>query len=90
MTHTRTYTYPRSFAGYRPNPPEEYRDKGITNAGRAQDYEGVIFSDGSVVLRWTTQFRSWSIWTSWAEMFQVHGHPEYGTVIEFTDGGEAP
>lgn len=90
MTFTRTYTYPRSFAGYRPNPPEEYRDKGITNGGRTADYEGVIFSDGTVVLRWCTQFKSHSVWACWQDFYQVHGHPEYGTEIEFTDGCGEP
>lgn len=90
MTHTRTYTYPRTFAGYRPEPPEEYRDKGITNAGSAADYEGVIFSDGTVVIRWQTAFRSHSVWACWEDFYQVHGHPEYGTRIVFGDGGPEP
>lgn len=89
-TRTRTYAYPRAFAGWRPSPPEEYRDKGITNAGASRDYEGVIFSDGTVVIRWLTAFRSHSVWASWADFYQVHGHPEYGTRIDFHDGGEAP
>jgi hypothetical protein len=88
MTHTRTYTYPRTFAGYRPNPPVEYQDKGITNSGVTQDYEGVIFSDGTVVIRWLTEFRSHSVWACWEDFYMVHGHPEYGTKIEFTDGGD--
>lgn len=90
MTHTITYTYPRAFTGFRPVPPEEYKDKGITNAGMSADYEGVVFSDGTVVLRWLTEYRSHSVWATYADFFQVHGHPEYGTVIEFADGGEAP
>ena len=57
-THTRTYVYPRAFAGWRPNPPQEYQGKGITNSGETHDYEGVIFSDGTVVIRWMTAFRS--------------------------------
>ena len=89
-THTRTYVYPRTFAGWRPAPPEEYRDKGITNAGESCDYEGVIFSDGTVVIRWLTAFRSHSVWAGYADFYQVHGHPEYGTHIDFHDGGEAP
>ena len=89
-TYTRTHTYPRTFTGIRPQPPEEYRDKSITNAGQSPDYEGAIFSDGTVVVRWLTKFRSHSVWTSWRDFYQVHGHPEYGTVIEFGDGGEAP
>lgn len=89
-THTRTFTYPRAFIGYRPSPPGEYREKGITNAGAEPDYEGVIFSDGTVVLRWLTEFRSHSVWARWADFFQVHGHPEYGTRIIFNDAAPAP
>lgn len=90
MTHTRTITYPRVFAGYRPTPPAEYIDKKITNAGAEADYEGVIFSDGTVVLRWLTEFRSHSVWKDWNSFYQVHGHPEYGTKIVFGDEGDAP
>lgn len=90
MTYTQTYTYPRTFAGYRPQPPQEYADKGITNGGLEPDYEGAIFSDGTVVIRWRTQFRSHSVWSCWRDFYQVHGHPEYGTEIVFGDGGEAP
>ena len=80
----------RTFLGYRPVPPEEYVEKGITNQGETPDYEGVIFTDGTVVLRWRTQFRSHSVWASFQDFYQVHGHPEYGTRIEFEDGMAAP
>lgn len=60
-------------------------DKGISNGGWTPDYEGVIFSDGTVVLRWLTAFRSHSVWSNWDDFYQVHGHPEYGTRIEFDD-----
>lgn len=56
--------------------------------GEAQ-YEGVIFSDGSVALRWLTACKSTSVWASLYDMLQIHGHPEYGTVIEWHDC-EAP
>jgi hypothetical protein len=75
----------RTFKGYRPSPPEEYETKGITNGGRSWDYEGVIFSDGTVVLRWATAYKSHSVWSSYEDFYHVHGHPEYGTVIEFDD-----
>ena len=75
----------RRFTGYRPDPPKEYQEKGITNAGESADYEGVIFSDGSVVLRWLTDYRSHSVWHCWDDFYHVHGHPEYGTRIEFHD-----
>jgi hypothetical protein len=74
---------PKIFAGYRPQPPAEYAEKGITNSGDSPDYEGVIFSDGTVVIRWRTKYRSTAIFASWDEFLQVHGHPEYGTRIVF-------
>ncbi len=80
----------RTFRGYRPEPPAEYREKGITNSGSVADYEGVIFSDGTVVMRWLTEFRSHSVWPDWPTMYQVHGHPEYGTRIEFDDDRPLP
>ena len=82
--------YPRGFAGFRPSPPQEYAGKGITNSGTGPDYEGAVFSDGTVVIRWMTQYRSHSVWACWDDFCQVHGHPEYGTVIVFADGGDPP
>jgi hypothetical protein len=76
------------FRGYRPAPPQEYVDKKITHGGEAPDYEGVVFSDGTVVCRWLTQYRSHSVWTSWNDFYHVHGHPEYGTRIEWLDADE--
>jgi hypothetical protein len=90
MTHTQTYVYPRTFTGWRPQPPAEYRDKAITNAGQAPDYEGVIFTDGTVVIRWATRYQSHSVWACWDDFLHVHGHPEYGTRIEWADGGDPP
>lgn len=51
-------------------------------------FEGVMFSDGTVCLRWLTAKRSHSIWASVEDMLAVHGHPEYGTEIEWHDGDE--
>jgi hypothetical protein len=73
----------RLFHGYRPQPPVEYAEKGITNSGNSPDYEGIVFSDGTVVIRWQTRYRSTGIFASWDEFLQVHGHPEYGTRIVF-------
>lgn len=80
----------RTFSGTRPVPPAEYMEKGITNAGAEPDYWGVIFPDGTVVVRWATAYRSHSVWACWDDFMHVHGHPEYGTVIEFADGQTAP
>jgi hypothetical protein len=80
----------RTFAGYRGDPPADYIAKGISNSGDGADYEGVIFGDGTVVIRWLTAYRSHSVWACWADFYQVHGHPEYGTSIEFDDGAPMP
>lgn len=75
----------RVFRGYRPQPPQEYAGKGITNSGETPDYEGVVFADGTVVVRWLTEYRSHSVWADWNSFYQVHGHPEYGTVIKWCE-----
>lgn len=75
----------RRFECYRPNPPEGYRDQGVANAPEEVQFEGVVFSDGTVCIRWLTQFRSHSVWQSWDDVEKVHGHPEYGTEIRWLD-----
>lgn len=80
----------RTFIGYRPQPPQDYAEKGITNSGGEADYEGVIFSDGTVVIRWRTQYKSHSVWAGWEDFYRVHCHPEYGTEIVFGDERAAP
>lgn len=76
---------PYRFTGYRPNPPADYAAKGTAAPPDEPQYEGVIFTDGTVALRWRTAFRSTSLWTSFEDFYLVHGHPEYGTRIEFHD-----
>jgi hypothetical protein len=75
----------RRFTGYRPNPPDGYVEGGYANAPDEAQYQGVVFSDGTVVIRWLTEHRSHSIWASWTEFYLVHGHEEYGTRIEWHD-----
>ena len=75
----------RRFRVYRPNPPDDYQEKGHANAPDEVQFEGVEFSDGTVAVRWLTQYRSTSIWDSFEELDKVHGHPEYGTIIGWLD-----
>lgn len=75
----------RRFEGFRPQPPAAYQEKGITNSGESKDYEGVVFTDGTLVLCWCTAYRSHSVWSSFEDFYQVHGHPEYGTRIVWLD-----
>jgi hypothetical protein len=60
------------------------------NPEDSPQYEGVIFSDGTVALRWMTPLRSTSIWPDIESALGVHGHPEYGTVIDWHDGEPHP
>lgn len=56
------------------------------NADHEPQFEGVIWTDGSVTLRWLTACRSTSVWASMEDMLNIHGHPEYGTEFEWHDG----
>jgi len=75
----------KRFAIYRPNPPSDYIEKGHANAAEEVQCEGVVFSDGTVSVRWLTKYRSFSNWPDWENFYQVHGHPEYGTVVKWID-----
>lgn len=75
----------RRFEVYRPAPPPEYCEQGAANAPDEVQFEGVVFSDGTVAVRWLTEFRSCSIWSSLADLEQIHGHPEYGTIWKWLD-----
>lgn len=58
------------------------------NADDAPQFEGVIFSDGTVSVRWLTACASHSVWSSIESLLRIHGHPEYGTEIIWHDGDE--
>ena len=75
----------RRFKVYRPNPPEHYREGGFANAPDEVQFEGVEFSDGTVAVRWMTERRSTSLWASLEDLMAVHGHPEYGTLVNWLD-----
>ncbi len=49
-------------------------------------YEGVIWTDGTVTIRWLTLCRSTSVWANLMDLLNVHGHPEYGTEFQWHDG----
>jgi hypothetical protein len=75
----------RYFIGYRPEPPADYIERGVAAPPDEPQYEGVVFTDGSVALRWRTEYKSTSVWTCYQDFYHVHGHPEYGTRIEWLD-----
>lgn len=76
----------RRFRVYRPEPPAAYLAAGAANPPDQPQFEGVEFSDGTVCVRWLTEYRSHSIWANFVDLHNIHGHPEYGTRIEWLDG----
>lgn len=71
----------RTFTMYRRNvPPETHNDQQANPPDQPQ-FEGVVFSDGTVVLHWLTARRSISVWDSFYDMLAIHGHPEYDSVM---------
>jgi hypothetical protein len=75
----------RTFNLFRQNPPSGHKERGSALAPGEIQVEGVEFSDGSVVLRWQTFEHSTEIFPSFETFFAVHGHPEYGTRIEWAE-----
>jgi hypothetical protein len=75
----------RRFIMYRPHPPENYVKEGYANPPEEKQLEGIIFSDGTVCVRWLTETKSHSLWDNMYDFIKVHGHPEYGTEVVFLD-----
>lgn len=79
------------FTAYRRNISERDTHNELQkNADSEPQFEGVIWTDGTVTLRWLTACRSHSVWASLEDCLAIHGHPEYGTEIEFHDGPVPP
>jgi len=81
-------SFPRVFRAYRTEDISDTHDENQVNPPDQVQYEGVVFSDGRCAIRWLTNKQSTSVWDSFDDMFAVHGHPEYGTVIEWEKGSE--
>jgi len=75
----------KRFEVYRPAPPQEYYEQGAANPPDEVQFEGVMFSDGTVCVRWLTEYRSVSVWADFETLMQIHGHPEYGTKVSWLD-----
>lgn len=76
----------KRFTAYRRNISQRDTHSALhKNADDEPQFEGVIWSDGTVTLRWLTPIRAHSVWKSIYDALAIHGHPEYGTVIEWHD-----
>jgi hypothetical protein len=63
-------------------------EKDNYNEGNEPQFEGVVFSDGVVVIRWLTPNKSTSVWENMEMLKKVHiyAHPDYGTKVVWSDG----
>ena len=75
----------RRFTMYRKNVPDATHDANQKNAPDEPQFEGVLFSDGRMAMRWLTAKRSTSCWDSFDDMMAIHGHPEYDSVLVWHD-----
>ena len=75
----------KTFTVYRPNVPSTHTDV-RANAPDKPQFEGIIFSDGTCTIRWLTSKGSTAVWSSFEDMFAIHGHLEYGTYIVWHNG----
>lgn len=73
------------FTAYRPLIADFDHSKAQANPPEEAQYEGIVFSDGTCVLRWLTAVGSTSVWDSFEAAMLIHGHPEYGTRIVWHD-----
>ena len=71
----------RTFTMYRENVPDATHNQNQKNPPDQPQFEGVVFSDGTVAIRWLTTKRSTSVWDSMDDMLAIHGHPEYGSKL---------
>ena len=76
----------KTFQAYRPYVPHETHTEFQRNAEDQVQYEGCIFSDGRVVIRWLTAKGSTSVFDSMQDCMDIHGHSEYGTYLVWGDG----
>ena len=80
----------KRFTVYRTNARNvvnEIEKENYNDADKPQ-FEGVIFHDGKVAIRWFTGSKSISIWDDIEDLKKVHiyAHPDYGTRIEWEEG----
>ena len=77
---------PRAFVMYRRHALASHADHA---PAFGPHFEGVVFSDGRVAVRWLTAHRSVAVWDSLGEMLAVHGHAEYGSELVWLDVEQA-
>lgn len=60
-------------------------NKNQVNPPSDPQFQGIVFDDGRVAIRWLTAKRSTACWDSMEDMLAIHGHPEYGSELVWID-----
>ncbi len=66
----------RRFTMYRRGDLSATHSPETVNVPDQPQFEGVVFSDGRVAIRWLTALRSTAAFDCLADLMGVHGHPE--------------
>ena len=75
----------KRFVMYRKGDLSKTHDENQVNSSDEPQFEGVIFSDGTVVVKWLTKMSSVSIWKNFDDLMAIHGHPEYDSELIWLD-----
>jgi hypothetical protein len=68
---------------YRTKDISATHDVNQVNPPDQPQFEGIVFTDGTCVIRWLTGKQSTAVWASLEDMLAIHGHPEYGSVLKW-------
>ena len=62
------------------------RDEDVSGmSGTGLVAEGVVFSDGTAVLRWTVEYKSTCVYDSVDDLIAIHGHQGSTQVVWLSD-----
>ena len=78
----------KRFVMYRRGDISDTHDENQMNLPNEPQFEGVVFTDGTCVIRWLTKMASTSIWKNFETMMAIHGHPEYESELIWIDKEE--
>jgi len=73
------------FTAYRKLDISDTHNENQMNDPSEPQYQGCVFESGKCVIQWLTAVSSVSVFDTFEQAMLIHGHPEYGTEIEFHD-----
>lgn len=73
------------FVLYRRQPDPGRMARGVANPPGRPQLEGCVYSNGTTVAVWLTSASSVTVFASFGQFLQVHGHPEKLTEVVWLD-----